>query len=43
MAPTMLDVGRKFFSLSALESYVKMMSWYKMNDFHIHLPPHTKK
>jgi hexosaminidase len=33
----MLDVGRKFFSLSALESYVKMMSWYKMNDFHIHL------
>ncbi len=33
----MLDVGRKFFSLSSLEDYVRMMSWYKMNDFHLHL------
>src|SRR5713226_1081510 len=33
----MLDVGRKFFSLSTLEDYVRFMSWYKMNDFHIHL------
>ncbi len=32
-----LDVGRKFFSLSSLENYVKMMSWYKMNDFELHL------
>jgi hexosaminidase len=33
----MLDVGRKFFSLNALENYVKMMAWYKMDDFHLHL------
>ena len=32
-----LDVGRKFFSIGALEDYVKMMAWYKMNDFHLHL------
>jgi hexosaminidase len=32
----MLDVGRKFFSISVLEDYVKFMAWYKMNDFHIH-------
>lgn len=33
----MLDVGRKFFPMSFLKEYVKMMSWYKMNDFQIHL------
>jgi hexosaminidase len=33
----MLDVGRKFFSIGALEDYVKIMSWYKMNVFHLHL------
>jgi hexosaminidase len=33
----MLDAGRKFFSLSALEDYVRMMAWYKLNDFHLHL------
>ena len=32
----MLDAGRKFFPLSELEDYVKLMGWYKMNDFHIH-------
>jgi len=32
----MLDVGRKFFSISSLEDYVKLMAWYKMNDFHLH-------
>ena len=32
-----LDVGRKFFSLDFLKHYVKFMSYYKMNDFHIHL------
>ena len=32
-----LDVGRKFFSLDFLRQYVKFMSYYKMNDFHIHL------
>ncbi len=33
----MLDVGRKFFSLQFLEDYVKLMAWYKMNNFHLHL------
>lgn len=33
----MLDVGRKFFPIDFLEDYVKMMAWYKMNDFHLHL------
>ncbi len=32
----LLDAGRKFFSLTELENYVKLMSWYKMNDFQIH-------
>ncbi|TWF40611.1 hexosaminidase [Chitinophaga polysaccharea] len=32
-----LDVGRKFFSIDFLRQYVKFMSYYKMNDFHIHL------
>lgn len=33
----MLDVGRRFSSIGALRAYVKLMAWYKMNDFHIHL------
>lgn len=33
----MLDVGRKFFSISYLEDIVRQMAWYKMNDFHLHL------
>lgn len=32
-----LDAGRKFFSLDFLRDYIKFMSYYKMNDFHIHL------
>lgn len=32
-----LDVGRKTFTMDYLEQVVKMMSWYKMNDFQIHL------
>ncbi|MFC0772957.1 family 20 glycosylhydrolase [Terrimonas alba] len=32
-----LDCGRKFFSMDFLRNYVKFMSYYKMNDFHIHL------
>lgn len=32
-----LDVGRKFFSLQFLRDYVKLMSYYKLNDFQIHL------
>ncbi|WP_175631936.1 NPCBM/NEW2 domain-containing protein [Virgibacillus siamensis] len=33
----MLDVARKFFPMRFLKQYVKVMSWYKMNDFQIHL------
>ncbi len=33
----MLDVGRKFFSMEYLEQCVKMLSYYKMNTFQIHL------
>ena len=33
----MLDVGRKFFSLDFLRATVKLMAYYKMNAFHIHL------
>jgi hexosaminidase len=33
----MLDVGRKFFPLSELKEYVRAMSWFKLNDFHLHL------
>ncbi len=33
----MLDVGRKFTSLEYLYEIMKTMSWYKMNDFQIHL------
>lgn len=33
----MLDVGRKFFTMDFLEEYVKFMSYYKMNTFHVHL------
>lgn len=32
----MLDVGRKFVPLSVLEDYVRLMSWYKFNDFQLH-------
>jgi len=32
-----LDVGRKTFTMDHLEQMVKLMSWYKMNDFQIHL------
>lgn len=32
-----LDCGRKFFSIQFLRDYVKLMSYYKMNDFQIHL------
>lgn len=33
----MLDVGRKYFSIDFLRDYVKMMSYYKMGDFQLHL------
>lgn len=32
-----LDAGRKFFSIDFLKKYVRLMAYYKMNDFHIHL------
>lgn len=33
----MLDCGRKFIPLAFLQDYVKLMAYYKMNTFHIHL------
>lgn len=33
----MLDCGRKYFPMSMLRQYVKMLAYYKMNVFHIHL------
>lgn len=32
-----LDDGRKFFDIQFLRDYVKMLSYYKINDFQIHL------
>jgi hexosaminidase len=32
----MLDLGRKFVPLNILEDYVRLMSWYKFNDFQLH-------
>lgn len=32
-----LDVGRKSFTLDFLKDLVKQVSWYKLNDFHVHL------
>ena len=32
-----LDVGRKTFTLDYLKQVVNQMSWYKMNDFQVHL------
>ncbi|HEY7019764.1 MAG TPA: family 20 glycosylhydrolase [Ktedonobacterales bacterium] len=33
----MLDVGRKYFPLSELKEYVRAISYFKLNDFHLHL------
>lgn len=33
----MLDVGRKFFTMDFLKQYIKIMSFYKMNEFQVHL------
>lgn len=33
----MLNVGRKYFSIDFLRDYVKLMSYYKINNFQIHL------
>lgn len=33
----MLDVGRKYFPMDFLKNYSKVMGWYKMNDFQLHL------
>lgn len=32
-----LDVGRKFFTMDFLRKYVRLLSYYKMNDFQVHL------
>lgn len=33
----MLDVGRKYFTIDVLRDYIKMMAYYKMSDFQLHL------
>ena len=33
----MLDVGRKYFKIDFLRDYVKLMAYYKMGDFQLHL------
>jgi len=33
----MIDVARKFYTIDFLRDYIKLMSWYKMNQFQIHL------
>ncbi|MFG7941882.1 glycoside hydrolase family 20 zincin-like fold domain-containing protein [Streptomyces cacaoi] len=33
----MLDVGRRWFSPAFLRDYIRVLSWYKFNDFQIHL------
>ena len=33
----MLDVARKFFTLDYLKQYIKVLSFYKMNEFQVHL------
>lgn len=33
----MLDVGRRFFTPEFVRDYITMMSWYKLNEFQIHL------
>lgn len=32
-----LDVGRRFFTPDFVRDYISMMSWYKLNNFQIHL------
>lgn len=39
----MLDCGRKFIPLQFLRDYVKLMSYYKMNTFQIHLNDNSFK
>lgn len=33
----MLDVGRKYFKIDFLQDFVKLMSYYKISDFQLHL------
>lgn len=33
----MLDVGRKPFPIPALQDFLRMMAWFKMNELHLHL------
>ena len=32
-----MDVARRPFTMDFLEQVVKEMSWYKMNDFQVHI------
>jgi hexosaminidase len=38
----MLDVGRKFADKEFLKSYMKFMSWYKLNTLHLHVNDFAK-
>jgi len=33
----MLDVGRKPFPPAAIKDYIRILSWYRMNELHLHL------
>lgn len=33
----MLDTGRKFFTIDYLRNYIKLLSYYKFNEFQVHL------
>ncbi|MDJ1130504.1 family 20 glycosylhydrolase [Streptomyces iconiensis] len=33
----MLDVGRRYFTPGFIRDYIRLMSWFKFNDFQIHL------
>lgn len=33
----MLDAGRKYFSIKFLQDYIKLLSYYKINEFQVHL------
>ncbi|MGI0106952.1 beta-N-acetylhexosaminidase [Salinimicrobium sp. WS361] len=33
----MIDVARKFFTISELKDFIRIMAWVKMNELHLHL------
>jgi hexosaminidase len=38
----MLDVARKPFPVPVLKDYIRIMSWYKMNELHLHLSDESR-